>query len=309
MPFSVKDLPDSPDELERWIEEQENKKAGIKDNTRAQIIWADPKKRKKTEYAIVYIHGFKASHGEGHPIHEEVAKAFGCNLYLSRLEGHGLDTSKPLQQLSASSFKLSALKAFAISEKIGKKIIIMGTSTGGSLGLFLAATPDLKDNIAALILYSPLIEFYGSSQLLLGYSFSRNILKLLPGKDFMLTAELGSSKAEKEIWYHTYALQGALALGEFVQGEMKKETFMKVNCPVFTGYYFKNRKEQDKVVSVRAIKKMHHQISTTSELKRLKKFPEAGTHVICSGLISRSVKLVKTETITFLTDTLGLSRA
>lgn len=309
MPFSVKDLPDSPDELERWIEEQENNEAGVKDNTRAKIIWADTEKKEKTEYAFVYLHGFKASHGEGYPVHKELAETFGCNLYLSRLVGHGLDTSKPLLHLSASSFKHSALKAFAIGEKIGKKIIIIGTSTGGSLGLFLAANPGLKDNIAALILYSPLIEFYGSSQFFLGYSFSRTILKLLPGKGFMLTAELGSSKAEKEIWYHTYALQGALALGEFIQGEMKNDTFAKVNCPVFTGYYFKNRKEQDKVVSVRAIKRMHRQIATKNELKILREFPEAGTHVICSGLTSGSIKLVKTETITFLTDILGLSKA
>lgn len=309
MRFSVNDLPESPDELERWIEEQEKKEAEVKDNTRAKIIWADAEKKEKTEYAFVYLHGFKASHGEGHPVHRDLAETFGCNLFLSRLEGHGLDTSKPLQQLSAASFERSALKALAIGERLGKKIIIIGTSTGGSMGLFLAANSDLKDNIAALILYSPLIEFYGSSQFFLGYSFSRTILKLFPGKDFMLTAELGSTKAEKEIWYHTYALQGALALGEFVQGKMKKETFAKVTCPVFTGYYFKNRKEQDKVVSVRAIKKMHAQIATKSEFKRLKKFPESGTHVICSGLISGSIKSVKTETITFLTDTLGLSQA
>lgn len=307
MSFSAKALPDDPGELETWITGHEMQTSHIKKNASARIVWADSQRKEQTDYAIVYLHGFKASHGEGDPIHRQVARALNCNLYLSRLEGHGLDISEPLKNISALSFEQSAIKALAIGEKIGKKVIIMGASTGGSLGLFLAGHPKLKATVAALILYSPLIKFYGMSQYFLGNRFSRKIMKVIPGKHYMLTAELGSTKQEEEIWYHTYALQGALALGEFIQKSMNTETFSKVTCPVFCGYYFKNEEEQDTVVSVSAIKNMFHEIATKKSQKILKNFPGAGTHVICSGLVSNSIKQINRETLLFLKDTLSLS--
>lgn len=306
--FSPGDLPDNPVDLERWINEKEEKDPRVKANARSKIIWAEPREKKVTEYALVYLHGFKASHGEGDPVHVDLAKSLGCNLYLSRLEGHGLNVSEPLKGISASSFVHSAGKAFAIAGKIGKQVIIVGTSTGGSLALFLAAQPNLKTKIAALVLYSPLIEFYGTSQWVLGSKPGRKILKLLLGKTYMLSSELGSSEAEKKIWYHTYALQGVLALGNFIENTMTEETFSKVDCPVFIGCYYKNIWKQDKVVSVAAIEKMHRQLATENTSKVLKKFPEAGTHVICSGLISGSVENLKNSTLEFLNDKIGLNK-
>lgn len=307
MPGLIPDLPCSPTELELWIEDQENNAPAIKESARAGIVWADPGKKNKTEFSLVYLHGFKASHREGHPIHRQVAQSIGCNLYLSRLEGHGLDIKKPLLDLSASSFEASDRKALAIGEKIGEKVIIMGTSTGASLGLLLAGQSETSKNIAALILYSPLVKFYGYSQWLLGNRFTRAVLKIIPGKKYMLSATPGSIDAEKEIWYHRYALQGVLALGEFVQKNMTTSTFANVTCPVFIGYYYKNEREQDKVVSVAAIKKMFTKLGTKPGKKILRNFPESRTHVIGSGLISGSTENVKNETIRFLSSILAIN--
>ena len=38
--------------------------------------------KEKTEYAVVYLHGFSASQEEGDPVHYDFAKKFGCNLFL-----------------------------------------------------------------------------------------------------------------------------------------------------------------------------------------------------------------------------------
>ncbi|MFX8354900.1 hypothetical protein ABTL90_19390, partial [Acinetobacter baumannii] len=56
----------------------------IKPNNQARIVWANDSIKEKTEYAIVYLHGFSASQEEGNPVHINIAKYFGCNLYLSR---------------------------------------------------------------------------------------------------------------------------------------------------------------------------------------------------------------------------------
>jgi hypothetical protein len=62
----------------------------------ARIVWANDSLKQKTEYAIVYLHGFSASQEEGNPVHRNIAKQFGCNLYLSRLSQHGVDTTDAL---------------------------------------------------------------------------------------------------------------------------------------------------------------------------------------------------------------------
>ncbi len=300
MSLLPENLPDEPWELEQWISKQEASEPSVKDNARADIVWADPGEKSKTKYALVYLHGFKASHGEGNPVHRQVAESLGLNLYLSRLQGHGLDVSEPLKDLTADDLKESAFKTLAIGQKLGDNVILMGTSTGASLGLFLAAQPELKDAISGLVLYSPLIKFYGSSQWFLGYRMPRSLLKIIPGRNYLIKAEPGSSPEEDTIWYPRYALQGVLALGNFIQHAMTRQTFTQVECPTFTGYYYKNEKQQDKVVSVGAIKTMHRSLGTNKKLKVLKNYPDAGTHVICSGLISRSTNRLKSDSCRFI---------
>ena len=66
----------------------------------------------KTEYAVVYLHGFSASQEEGDPVHYQFAQKFGCNLYLSRLYAHGIDTTEPLGNFTAEEVWNSAKEAF-----------------------------------------------------------------------------------------------------------------------------------------------------------------------------------------------------
>lgn len=130
--------------LEKYIADGEAKHS-IKPNNEARIVWANDSAKQKTEYAIVYLHGFSASQEEGNPVHRNIAKQFGCNLYLSRLSQHGIDTVDALVNLTAENLWESAKQAYAIGKQLGNKVILMGTSTGGSLALQLAASyPEIK---------------------------------------------------------------------------------------------------------------------------------------------------------------------
>ena len=91
-------VPSNAVALENYIKSNEAQYK-IKPNNEARIVWLDSNKT-KTEYAIVYLHGFSASQEEGAPLHTNMAKKFGCNLYLSRLAEHGIDTTDEMINLT-----------------------------------------------------------------------------------------------------------------------------------------------------------------------------------------------------------------
>lgn len=110
-------LPTLPDiqDIEQYVRQHEASHKLRPDNE-ARIIWAGDSSKSATEYALVYLHGFSASQGEGYPVHVNTARRFGCNLYLSRLSEHGIDTSEQLLRLTADSYWESAKEALAIGK-------------------------------------------------------------------------------------------------------------------------------------------------------------------------------------------------
>lgn len=298
MDVNFDQIPENPAELDQYIAQRESQYT-LKEGTEAKVIWDSDDKPQKTDYSIVYLHGFRASHPEGDPVHRRIAEKFGYNLYLSRLEEHGIESEYPLLNLTEEKLLQSAKFALEIGRRIGDKIILMGTSTGGSLSLFLASQPKYKKLISALILYSPLIQFYGIKEKMLRYPLARKSLRFALGKKHLIKTS-PTTYAEDKIWNSSYALEGALALGSLVQNHMNNRLFSKVNCPVFTGYYYKSQREQDTVVSVSAIKKMLQNLGTRTKFVKSVNFPEAKNHVICSSLVSKSVEEVIGQTDNFL---------
>ena len=293
-------LPDQPDLLEQYIEEHEQQKAPLKQGAEARIVWNNKHKKNKTPFSIVYLHGFRGSRSEGAPVHTKIAKSFGCNLYLSRLHGHGLIRAQKFDDLTPSNLIQSAIDAYKVGQKIGENVILMGTSTGGALALYLAGSSSLSLSIAGLVLYSPLVHIYGKYAPLLESTFGRVLLRLIPGRKYQLHGKKPFSSDQRHIWYHTCQLNGALALGKFVQKKIGPSLFQNVRCPAFIGYYYKNCREHDRMVSTAAIRKMADELGTDSSKIKLKNFPHANTHVICSSLLSNAVEDVISSTSRFL---------
>ena len=46
----------------------------LRPDNEARIVWANDSSKNVTEYAILYLHGFSASQGEGDPVHKRIAK-------------------------------------------------------------------------------------------------------------------------------------------------------------------------------------------------------------------------------------------
>lgn len=293
-------LPHDPAALDDAIKVHEDQAKPLKDDAQARIIWHNKQQKDKTPFSIVYLHGFKGSQGEGYPVHQTIAQTLGCNLYLARLHGHGLKRAQNLVDISVNKLLQSAEDACRIGQKIGDRIILMGTSTGASLALHAAASQQFASSIEALVLYSPLVHLYGINSLLLEHHWGRAFLRLFPGKNYRVSGDDPFLPDEGRIWYHSYQLHGALTLGQTVQSIMKPRLFRQVKARTFIGYYYKDRHEHDRIVSTSAIKRMARQLGTPSSEVVLKNFPEAGSHVICNSLLSNAVQHVIRETKLFL---------
>ena len=268
----------------------------IKPNNQEKIIWADSSKS-QTEYALVYLHGFSASQMEGDPVHQNIAKQFNCNLYLARLAEHGIDTTEDLMNLTAENYWESAKLAYAIGKQIGKKVILMSTSTGGTLALQLAS---VYPEIAGLILYSPNIEVFNPSAPLLdnpwGLQIGRAVLKSNYG-DIKY-----KDSAYPKYWNSHYRIEGVVALQNLLEATMTEATFKKIHQPTLALYYYKDETHQDNVVKVTAIQKMMQQIATPANLKMEMAIPNAGNHVIASPIVSNDIVSVEKATAKFMQD-------
>ena len=270
------------------------KKHHLKANNEAKIIWADSN-HQPTEYAIVYLHGFSASQMEGAPVHENIAKAFHCNLYLARLAEHGIDTTEDLVNLTAENYWESAKWAYAIGKKLGKKVIIMSTSTGGTLSLQLAAN---YPEIAGLIMYSPNIEINNPAAFLLNNPWGLQIARLVKGGNYANIPF--KNKEYPKYWNTHYRLESTVALQNLIEASMTPENFAKVHQPALALYYYRDEMHQDNVVKVSAIQKMMTQISTPSYLKKAIAIPNAGSHVLASPIVSKDIVSVENYTKDFI---------
>lgn len=302
-PVYTKDLPAVPAEplaLTQYIQQREAAHR-LKPDNEARIIWANDSLKTKTEYALVYLHGFTASQAEGDPVHRNIAKKFGCNLYLSRLAEHGIDTTEPMINLTAENYWASAKEALAIGRQLGNKVILVGCSTGGTLALKLAAD---YPEIASLVLLSPNIEINDPNAWLLNNPWGLQIARMVTGSKYLDSKD--TRDIYRKYWTYHYRIEAAVALEELLETTMNKETFKQVTQPVLLLYYYKDKVHQDSTVKVSAMQDMFKALGTPEGKKRKVAMPETGDHVIGSYIRSKDVEGVEREVEKFMRETLGL---
>lgn len=294
-------IPVGVEKIASYVEEKE-KNVPVKPDNQSMILWGDSVGR-KTEYVLLYLHGFSASRYEGYPVTHDFVKEFGVNAYLPRLAEHGLKGEEPLLHMSPERLYASAREALAVALSLGEKVIVMGTSTGGTLGLMLAA--DFPSDISALILYSPNIKIKNKMAPLLSGPWGLQIARLVYGGKYRPGEEDPDDKICR-YWNCTYRLEAIVYLQQLLDARMNAKEFARVKVPVFLGYYYKDEMHQDQTVEVKAALKMFGELGTPASLKRKKAFPDAGDHVIANESTSGAVQEVERETFDFVREVVGV---
>ena len=131
--------PQLPEDIEAWLADSEQRVAAqhaLIPDTEKRVTWhGDAGVR--TRYAVVNLHGFSATRQETAPLAERVAIALGANLFETRLAGHG-HTEQPMHGVRAEDWLADAAEALAVGARLGEKIVVIGTSTGGTLALAMS---------------------------------------------------------------------------------------------------------------------------------------------------------------------------
>jgi esterase/lipase len=202
-------IPDSMTQISKFIQQKESENKELKAGNEAKIIWADSLHPQKTKYAFLYVHGFSASQMEGDPVHRQVAAAFNGNLVLARVAGHGEKTSdRTLGNVTADDYYASVENYLAIAKKLGQEVIVMGTSFGGAMTVYLASKhPEIK----AIILYGPCIEVADPNAALLDNPWGLQLARLIKGGEYN---EIPSKNKDQNPHYvHTYVPSNSTAPG------------------------------------------------------------------------------------------------
>jgi pimeloyl-ACP methyl ester carboxylesterase len=128
----------------------------LKTGVEKEVIWAHPDRR-RTEWSLVYLHGFSSSRREISPVMETVATRLGANLFFTRFRGHGTVSGEDMGQVGLLDWLEDAREARAIGHLTGEKVMIAGTSHGGLLAAWVAML-DGPEPVAGLALVSPNFE-------------------------------------------------------------------------------------------------------------------------------------------------------
>ncbi len=199
-------------DLDRWLADREARFGDITPGAEARIVWADPAAPAQTERALLYFHGFSATRQETAPLAETLAGALSANLYEVRLRGHGRP-GEALAEASVEQWFADALQALAVGRALGRRVIVLGTSTGGTLAVWLAARPEARDAVEALALVSPNFGVADPRGALLTGPWGRQIAELTVGEYREWTPE---SEARRRYWTWRYPTRALLPMGALV---------------------------------------------------------------------------------------------
>ncbi len=281
--------------LPAWLTQREEQ-SGVFDTAVAKRVrFANATAPGRTPWSVVYLHGFSATRQETAPVAEQVAQRLGANLFETRLKGHGLPGDS-LGAVTAQDWLTDAEESMEIARRLGDSVLVIGTSTGGTLGVWLATLrADERRGLAALALISPNFGPKDGKAGLLTLPWANVILpRFIPQREW--TARNDEQRRFWTVKYPSTALFPMQALVEDVRGRSLKG----YNVPTLVFYH-----EGDAVVDAVRTKRWLDALAmeTLAPVEQVRVVPTAGEdgHVIAGRIVSPSqTSMVRDRIVEFV---------
>ncbi len=214
----------------------------------------------RTPLSIVYVHGFSATKHEIMPVPERVARAMGANLFYTRLTGHGQGATggtgngqgatggtgnghiaaQAMGRATLVDWARDVAEAVRLGEAIGERVVLMGTSTGGTLVTWAALQPDLRERVAAVVLISPNFGPKDRRSEIMLWPWGAQLLRVIQGDEFSWAPQ---NEGHSKWWTTTYASKALLPMMAAVE-VARTAPIEQIDVPVFVAL-----SESDQVVS------------------------------------------------------------
>ena len=227
------------EDIDLYLANQEKKYKDITPGTEKRIIW-HAAKGSQTPISIIVMHGFSATSEEIRPVPDLVANALQANIYFMRFKGHGRDGAA-LASASAGDWLEDAAEAIEIGRKIGKKVIVIGTSMGGTIATISASMPQLSEDVLGYALISPLYGVNNPAAKLLSLPFARHWIPIVAGETRSWEPD---NEGHGKYWTTSYPTVSALPMQAAINYANSVE-INKIKNPALFIY-----SKQDQVVDV-----------------------------------------------------------
>lgn len=286
-------LPDTFEEFHRNQLEISQEK-GARPNNEEKLIRFS---KEKTPLAILYIHGFGASRGEGEYVTDRLAKEFQANTYYVRLPGHGTN-KEDHRDTKFNEYLKTAEDSFLMMDKLGDKVVVMGTSMGGLLTTYLASK--YPDKIAGIILASPYYDYKDKTGNIYNFAWGNSFVNATMGE--VRKNPKDPKDPSFQYWYYEQYFEAVQNLNDLKRVISNNEVFDKVSVPVLMFYYYKSEEEQDTSADVSKMLEVFDRFGSASQPNPMNKKVrvEDGAHVLMSEWVDSDKELILKESKEFI---------
>lgn len=196
-----------------YFESIESRFDDITPGAEKRVVWAEGGYERQLPLSVVYIHGFTATSEEIRPVPDRIAAALGANLVFTRLTGHGRPGAA-MAEATADGWMADVAEALAAGRAVGDRVVVIATSTGGTLAAMAARDPEMMEGVAALILVSPNFAVNAPGAGLLAWPGARAWAPWLIGRE---VSRPPRSAAATPYWTTTYPTEGLMPMAALVE--------------------------------------------------------------------------------------------
>ena len=272
--ISSNNIPENLDKLQNWLHNKEQKAANkepgpIVPGTEKLVVWSGGSPI-QTAISLVYIHGFVGSRQSLAPALEQLASKLEANIFFTRLAGCGQGPDA-IGKVHAEDWIQDTTEAWEIGAAIGRKVILIGMSTGCPQAAWCTT---IKPQTAALIMISA--NFWPAKRIraaLLLAPFGYLLARVFIGKYHDLSSD---PQPDSKFYTNPHHVKSLITMMKMVQLG-RKAALESITCPSLMIYT-----EEDKVVSVSAIKKAYARLGSLS--KKLVNIEAAKDHELGSTI-------------------------
>lgn len=275
--FDPADLPADLKDFDAHLAAAEAAVANLKPEVPRRIVWAaEPGVR--TPYSIVYLHGFTATSEEIRPVPDRLAAAIGANLYFTRLSGHGRDGAAIGGQRAGDWIEDTA-EAMEIGRRIGERVLVVATSTGGNLAAIAAADKVMSDGLAGIVFVSPNFAIANPLAAALGLPWVRHWGPLLFGS---IRSFEPVNDGEAYFWTNHYPAVAVVSVKALVDHTAEID-FAALTIPAL--FFYSN---EDRTVRPEATRDVFVRWGGSKQLEPRRMGPgdDAKSHVIAGDVLS-----------------------